>query len=76
MINASSGFEMETFEFINILQVNGMPKVKAVLTHLDKLPKAKMKSTKRLMKHRLWTELYKVPPLPSTPYLLTPCLEV
>lgn len=63
LINASTdtGFEMETFEFINILQVHGMPKVKAVLTHLDLIPKAeKTKKVKRLMKHRLWTDLYKV----------------
>ena len=29
------GFEMETFEFLNVLQTHGFPKVMGVLTHLD-----------------------------------------
>ncbi len=36
MIDASFGFEMETFEFLNILQTHGFPKVLGVLTHLDR----------------------------------------
>ncbi len=61
LIDASTGFEMETFEFINILQVHGMPRVMGVLTHLDLVTKAsQLRSTKRTLKHRLWTELYKV----------------
>ena len=35
MIDAKVGFQMETFEFLNILQVHGMPKVLGILTHLD-----------------------------------------
>ncbi|RZC62234.1 hypothetical protein C5167_024000 [Papaver somniferum] len=35
LIDASYGFEMETFEFANLLQVHGSPKVMGVLTHLD-----------------------------------------
>lgn len=35
MIDASYGFSMETFEFLNILQLHGFPKVMGVLTHLD-----------------------------------------
>ena len=35
MIDASVGFEMETFEFLNIMQVHGFPKVVGVMTHLD-----------------------------------------
>lgn len=35
MINALVGFEMETFEFINVLQNHGFPKILGVLTHLD-----------------------------------------
>jgi len=35
LIDASFGFEMETFEFLNILKVHGFPKVMGVLTHLD-----------------------------------------
>ncbi len=34
-IDASFGFEMETFEMLNILQAHGFPKVMGVLTHLD-----------------------------------------
>ena len=36
MIDASYGIEMETFEFLNMLQLHGFPKVIGVLTHLDK----------------------------------------
>lgn len=35
MIDGSFGFEMETFEFLNILQAHGFPKILGVLTHLD-----------------------------------------
>eukprot|EP01031_Cornospumella_fuschlensis_P017162 gene17162-20987_t len=35
MIDASYGLEMDTFEFINMLQVHGFPKVMCILTHLD-----------------------------------------
>ena len=35
MINAKHGFQMETFEFLNLLQTHGMPRVLGVLTHLD-----------------------------------------
>ena len=46
---------METFEFLNLLQVQGFPKVMGVLTHLDsfKDPK-KLKKTKKALKHRFW----------------------
>ncbi|RZC46969.1 hypothetical protein C5167_039921 [Papaver somniferum] len=36
LINAYVGFEMETFEFVNVLRVHGMPKVMGVLTSIDK----------------------------------------
>uniref|UniRef100_A0A914HZP2 Bms1-type G domain-containing protein n=1 Tax=Globodera rostochiensis TaxID=31243 RepID=A0A914HZP2_GLORO len=59
LIDASFGFEMEVFEFINICQVHGMPKVIGVLTHMDNVPKrSKLKSIKKQLKHRFWTELY------------------
>ena len=50
---------METFEFLNVLQVHGFPKVMGVLTHLDhfKEPK-KLKKTKKVLKQRFWTEIY------------------
>jgi ribosome biogenesis protein BMS1 len=59
MVDASFGFEMETFEFLNMLQVHGFPKVVGVLTHLDHFsnPKSLQKSRKRL-KARFWTEIY------------------
>ncbi|CAG8542928.1 34368_t:CDS:10 [Racocetra persica] len=50
---------VETFEFLNILQVHGFPKVMGVLTHLDKFKNNKtLKSTKKRLKHRFWTEIY------------------
>ncbi|CAG8469399.1 7186_t:CDS:10 [Gigaspora rosea] len=59
LIDASFGFEMETFEFLNILQVHGFPKIMGVLTHLDKFKNNKtLKSTKKRLKHRFWTEIY------------------
>ncbi|KAE8717907.1 Ribosome bioproteinsis protein BMS1-like protein [Hibiscus syriacus] len=59
LIDGSFGFEMETFEFLNILQVHGFPKVMGVLTHLDKFKDVKkLKKTKQRLKHRFWTEIY------------------
>ncbi|XP_044012399.1 ribosome biogenesis protein BMS1 homolog, partial [Aphidius gifuensis] len=60
LIDASFGFEMETFEFLNICQVHGMPKIIGVLTHLDLFKNVQqLKQTKKLLKHRFWTEIYK-----------------
>ncbi|KAI6218038.1 Bms1-type G domain-containing protein [Aphelenchoides fujianensis] len=50
LINASRGFEMEHFEFINICELHGMPKFMA--------KKEKLKEQKKLLKHRLWKEVY------------------
>ncbi|KAK8865986.1 hypothetical protein IAR55_001136 [Kwoniella newhampshirensis] len=59
MIDGSFGFEMETFEFLNILQSHGFPKVLGLLTHLDLIKKAQtLKDTKKRLKHRFWTEIY------------------
>jgi len=59
MIDASFGFEMETFEFLNILQSHGFPKIMGVLTHLDKFKNNKtLRTTKKRLKHRFWTEIY------------------
>lgn len=41
LCDASFGFEMEIFEFLNICQVHGMPKIMGVLTHLDMIKKFK-----------------------------------
>lgn len=49
----------ETFEFLNILQNHGFPRVMGVLTHLDKFEDVKkLKKTKQRLKHRFWTEIY------------------
>ncbi|KAI3971212.1 hypothetical protein MKW92_006343 [Papaver armeniacum] len=38
LVDASFGFEAETFEFFDLLRVHGLPKVMGVLTHiLDQL---------------------------------------
>ncbi|CAH1392434.1 unnamed protein product [Nezara viridula] len=59
LIDASFGFEMEIFEFLNICQVHGMPKIMGVLTHLDVIKKTKkVQKTKKLLKHRFWKEVY------------------
>lgn len=59
LTDGSYGFEMETFEFLNVLQVHGFPKVMGVLTHLDKFKDAKkLRKTKKKLKNRFWTEIY------------------
>ena len=60
LIDGSYGFEMETFEYLNLLQLHGFPKVMGVLTHLDtfKLNKS-LQKTKKMLKQRFWTEIYK-----------------
>ncbi|MCL7029351.1 hypothetical protein MKW94_001903 [Papaver nudicaule] len=50
LIDANYGFEMETFEFLNLLQVHDMPKVTGVLTYLDEL---KDEETQTITKQRL-----------------------
>ncbi|MBW0498948.1 hypothetical protein O181_038663 [Austropuccinia psidii MF-1] len=59
MIDGSFGFEMETFEALSALSSHGLPKLMAVLTHLDliKTPSA-LKDQKKRLKHRFWTEVY------------------
>lgn len=55
---ANHGFQ-ETFEFLNILQSHGFPKVLGLLTHLDLIKKSStLKDTKKRLKHRFWTEIY------------------
>lgn len=59
LCDASFGFEMEIFEFLNVCQVHGMPKIMGVLTHLDMIKNAKtLKTTKKTLKQRFWTEVY------------------
>ncbi|CAK9802586.1 Ribosome biogenesis protein BMS1 homolog [Anthophora quadrimaculata] len=59
LVDASFGFEMEIFEFLNICQVHGMPRIMGVLTHLDLIKNAKqLRRTKKTLKQRFWTEVY------------------
>eukprot|EP00126_Sphaerothecum_destruens_P010771 Sdes_comp20806_c0_seq1m17141 len=59
LIDASFGYEMETFEFLNICQVHGFPKIMGVLTHLDHFKDNKqLRKTKKRLKNRFWTEIY------------------
>lgn len=59
VIDASFGFEMETFEFLNIAAAHGMPKVMGVLTHLDDIRDGKqVRRAKKTFKDRIWAELY------------------
>jgi len=60
LIDAKFGFEMETFEFLNIAQIYGLPRVMGVLTHIDLYKKMNKKLNKRKtqLKHRFWTEIY------------------
>ncbi|XP_056153219.1 ribosome biogenesis protein BMS1 homolog [Lampris incognitus] len=59
LIDASFGFEMETFEFLNICQVHGFPRIMGILTHLDSFKNNKsLRKTKKNLKHRFWTEVY------------------
>ena len=76
LIDASFGFEMEIFEFLNIAQVHGFPKIMGVLTHLDLLKNNKsLKKLKKSMKQRFWTEVYQVIYLSFLFYLLTSSLS-
>ncbi len=59
VVDASYGFEMETFEFLNMAQVHGFPRMMGVLTHLDSFKNvATLRRVKKQMKHRFWTDIY------------------
>lgn len=59
LIDASIGFEMETFEFLCLLHNHGMPNVMGVLTHLDYFKENKnQRKTKKRMKKRFWKEVH------------------
>jgi ribosome biogenesis protein BMS1 len=58
-VDAKFGFEMESFEFLNMLQQAGFPKVMGVFTHLDQFKTVKnLRKTKKLLKQRFWVEIY------------------
>ena len=49
----------EQFEFLNICQVHGFPKIMGVLTHLDLFKNVtKLRKRKKVLKQRFWTEIY------------------
>jgi ribosome biogenesis protein BMS1 len=59
VVDAHFGYEMETFEFLNLLQSHGFPRVIGVLTHLDLFQKQyQLKKTKKNLKKRFWAEIY------------------
>ena len=59
VVDGGFGFEMETFEYLNLLQAHGFPKVMGVLTHLDEFRTAAgLKRAKKRLKHRFWTEVH------------------
>lgn len=59
VVDASYGFEMETFEFLNVCAAHGMPKMIGVLTHLDNMKDGKqVRKMKKRFKDRFWAELY------------------
>ena len=61
LVDASFGFEMEVFEFLQITKVHGAPRIMGVLTHLDHFKQTKqLQKTKKRLKHRFWTEVDQV----------------
>lgn len=59
LVDGSFGFEMETFEFLNVLQTHGFPRVLGIVTHLDAFKESKLlRHTKKALKQRFWTEIY------------------
>lgn len=57
LVDGNYGFEMETFEFLNLLQVHGFPKVMGVLTHLDEFTDVKkLRQVKKQLKVRHFSD--------------------
>jgi len=57
-IDASVGFEMQTFEFLSMLQNHGLPACMGVLTHLDYYKDNKqVRRKKKELKKRFWKEV-------------------
>lgn len=58
MVDGNFGFEMETFEFLNIAQIHGFPKIFGVVSHLDQMKTTKtLKKQKKFLRHRFWHEV-------------------
>ncbi|EZG59485.1 putative preribosomal protein RNA [Gregarina niphandrodes] len=66
MIDSRKGIELDSFEFVNLMQNHGMPKVIGVLTHLDHFAEKgdrfvdtkSLRKLKKRLKNRFWSELY------------------
>lgn len=60
LVDASIGFEMETFEFLAVLQIHGFPRCIGVATHLDLYKNNdRRKKTKRVLRRRFEKEVSK-----------------
>lgn len=60
LVDASLGFEMQTFEFCAIMQIHGFPKCLGVATHMDFYKENKKKRrVKKLLKKRFEIEVSK-----------------
>ena len=58
VFDAATGFEMESFEFLTLANVHGLPHIFGLLTHLDALKNNKtLKKTKKKMRHRFSQEV-------------------
>ena len=69
-VNAEKQFEMETFEYLNLLLSHGFPKVIGVLTHLDNCEKIIAKNLKARFRKELNTsvKVYKLDKLINGKY--------
>lgn len=57
IVDASIGFEMETFEFLSMMQIHGFPRCIGVLNHLDFYQgDKKLRKLKKVMKKRFASE--------------------
>lgn len=60
MIDGNFGFEMETMEFLQIAATHGFPRILGVVSHLDLFRQpSQMRASKKALKNRFWTEVYK-----------------
>ncbi|MCL7040694.1 hypothetical protein MKW94_022605 [Papaver nudicaule] len=58
LVDAAFGYEMETFEFLNLLKIHGFPNVAGVLTHLDEfVDTEKLNETKQRLGRQFWKEI-------------------
>ncbi|VDP20401.1 unnamed protein product [Echinostoma caproni] len=58
MVNVRIGLELYHFEFINMIQVHGMPRIIPVLNHLDTFKdSSSSRAMRKKIKQRLWVDL-------------------